>query len=372
MRAALVARLVIVSLCAIAWHGAARAQIADVDLPKAVTLPPGFSITKFATAPAPRSLLVVPELSAVFIGSTTSTLSAAFYKDGAPRAERTISVGTAFNAPNGVAWQDGWLYVAETHRVIRWRPTRETVMAANVELLFDRLLNSRAHGFRVIRVGPDNKLYMAIGTPCNVCEPQGFQGSIVRMPLTGGTAEVFAKGIRNSVGFDFHPRTRELWFTDNGSDGLGDDIPPEELNHAPKPGMHFGYPYYGGGDTRPREYRAQAPPAGVTFPAFTFPAHSAALGMHFYRGKMFPAEYQTGAFVAQHGSWNRSVPDGYRVVYVHFDKGRPVKATPFAEGFRINSQTWGRPVGVAELPDGSLLVSSDHGNAVFRIAYRKP
>jgi glucose/arabinose dehydrogenase len=366
-------RLRAIVLAAAAGLAAPGAHAAtEADLAK-LRLPPGFSVSLFANALTPRSLLVVPELQAVFIGSVSGRLSVALYKDGAPKAERVIGLGDRFNAPNGVAWKDGWLYVAETHRVTRWRPTRDALgPPADPQIVFDQLLNHRGHGFRVIRVGPDNRLWLAIGTPCNVCEPQGLQGTIVRIPRAGGQAEVYARGIRNSVGFDFHPRTGELWFTDNGSDGLGDDIPPEELNHAPRPGLHFGYPYYGGGDTVTREYRGKPPPQNVTFPAFTLGAHTAGLGLHFYRGSMFPPEYREDAFIAQHGSWNRSVPDGYRVMRVHFQNGKPVEATPFMEGFLINKQSWGRPVGLAELPDGSLLVSDDKGNTIFRVAYKKP
>ena len=346
-------------------HAATEADLAKLHLP------PGFSISVFANPPNPRTLAVAPQLHAVFIGSLSNRLGVAFYKDGEPKAEQVVGLGN-FNAPNGVAWQDGWLYVAEVHRVTRWRPTRDALGPTNPELVFDRLNNSRHHGYRVIGIGPDAKLYLTIGTPCNVCEPQGLQGTIVRVPLAGGTAEIYAKGIRNSVGFDFQPRTGELWFTDNGADGLGDDLPPDELNHAPRPGMNFGYPYYGGGDTVTREYRGKPPPANVTFPAFRLGAHTAGLGIHFYRGKMFPPDYRNDLFLAQHGSWNRSVPDGYRVMRVHFENGKPVQATPFIEGFLQNNAAWGRPVGIAELPDGSLLVSDDRGSTIYRVTYKKP
>jgi len=368
-RAAPIAVWAVLVLAVAALAAPARAA-SEADLAK-LRLPPGFSVSLFASAPSPRVLQAVPQLNAVFIGSVSSRLSVALYRDGAPQAEQVLSLGDNFNAPHGVAWQDGWLYVAEVHRITRWRPTRDALGPSNQELIFDQLANRRGHGYRVINVGPDDKLYVTIGTPCNVCEPQGLQGTIVRMPLTGQTAEIYARGIRNSVGFDFHPRTGELWFSDNGSDGLGDDVPPDEINHAPKPGMHFGYPYYGGGDTVTREYRGQPPPQNVTFPAFALGAHTAPLGIHFYRGKMFPAEYQNDLFVAQHGSWNRSVPDGYRVMRIHFEQGQPVKATPFLEGFLVNGRAWGRPAGVAELPDGSLLVADDRGNAIYRVAYKK-
>jgi glucose/arabinose dehydrogenase len=314
---------------------------------------------------------VVPELSAVFIGSNSSRLSAAIYRDGARQAAQLVNLGDDFNAPHGIAWKEGWLYVAEVHRITRWRPTRGSLGPNDPELVFDQLNNSRGHGLRVIKVAPDNRLYLAIGTPCNVCEPQGLQGSIVRMALTGQSAEIYARGIRNSVGFDFHPRTGELWFSDNGSDRLGDDIPPEEINHAPRPGLHFGFPYYGGGDTVTNEYRDQPPPRNATFPAFALGAHTAPLGIHFYRGRMFPPDYQNDLFVAQHGSWNRSVRDGYRVMRIHFEQGRPVQAIPFMEGFLVDGQAWGRPAGVAELPDGSLLVADDRANAVYRVTYNR-
>jgi glucose/arabinose dehydrogenase len=193
------------------------------------------------------------------------------------------------------------------------------------------------------------------------------------MELDGSRLEVFARGVRNSVGIDFHPRTGEAYFTDNGADGMGDDSPPDELNHAPRAGLDFGFPYYGGGRDVTRDYRGRPPPQDAVFPVVAFGAHVAALGVHFYRGRMFPEVYRTDAFVAQHGSWNRSTPDGYRLMRIRFDSGgRIVGSEVFAEGWLTGSTAWGRPVDIKELPDGSLIVSDDRAGAIYRISYAQP
>jgi len=202
---------------------------------------------------------------------------------------------------------------------------------------------------------------------------EGFEGTIIRLrPEPGAEPEVYARGVRNSVGFDFHPETGELYFTDNGADWMGDDNPPDELNHAPHPGLHFGYPWYGGGTDRTRQFRSRPMLRKATPPIVAFNAHVAALGIHFYRGTMFPAEMRGDAFVAQHGSWNRSIPDGYRVMRVRFDGTRALSHEVFADGFLSGRRAWGRPVDVTELPDGSLLVSDDRADALYRITYTAP
>ena len=219
--------------------------------------------------------------------------------------------------------------------------------------------------------GPRGRLYVAVGAPCNICALSGLEGTIVSLNAGGGMPEIFARGVRNSVGMDFQPASGHLFFTDNGADRMGDDVPPDELNRAARAGLHFGFPYFGGGDSRTSEFRNAEPPE-VTMPVVRFGAHVAALGVHFYRGAMLPAEYRNDAFVAQHGSWNRSVPDGYRVVRVRFDAGgRAQSYEIFAEGWLLGGSAWGRPVDVKELADGSLLVSDDRSGIVYRITYRR-
>jgi len=350
----------------------ASASPAAADAMGEINLPEGFSINTFAAVPGARSIAVVPEIGAVFVGTRGDKVYG-FHVNG-DRPGRVREVLKGLNVPNGVAWRDGWLYVAEQHRVVRYAAFNlEVVETATPEILFDGLPDDSWHGWRYIAFGPDGMLYVSVGAPCNVCEVGGLEGTIIRINPEGGEPEIFATGVRNSVGLDFHPGTGELHFTDNGADRMGDDSPPDELNHAPVKGLHFGFPYYGGGSDRTPQFRNDPAPKDAVLPELHFGAHVAALGIHFYGGGMFPEKYRSTAFVAQHGSWNRSVPDGYRLVRVDFDpQGRATSYATFAEGWLMPyGQFWGRPVDVKELPDGSLLVSDDSAGAIYRITFDK-
>jgi glucose/arabinose dehydrogenase len=346
---------------------AGAATAADIDRLK---LPPGFAASVYAEVPGARSMALAPSLGVIFVGTRSDTLYAVM--TGNDRAAAVRALSSDLKVPNGIAFHDGWLYVAEQNRIIRYRPRRDRLAPHDVQVLYDRLPDRSHHGWRYAAFGPDGKLYVAVGSPCNICEVSGIQGTIVRMNPDGSGFETFARGIRNSVGIDFQPTTGVAFFTDNGGDNMGDDVPPDELNRAPVAGLDFGFPYYAGGHAVSPSYRGRTPPANATFPAIEFGAHVAALGIHFYRGAMFPAEYRRDAFVAQHGSWNRSVPDGYRLMRIRFDgSGRAQRAEPFAEGFlQPNGDVWGRPVDVKTLPDGSLLLSDDLAGALYRITYR--
>ena len=219
-------------------------------------------------------------------------------------------------------------------------------------------------------------LYVPVGAPCNICDPDSNRyANIMRIRVDkgadGSVPEVFARGVRNSVGFDWHPATKELWFTDNGRDMLGDDLPADELNHAPKPGLHFGYPYCHQGDAPDPQFGAQRPCAEFTPPVVKLGAHVAALGMRFYSGSLFPAEYRNNIFIAEHGSWNRSQKIGYRIVRVALSGNQPAKHEVFAEGWLQGQAAWGRPADVLVMPDGALLVSDDQAGAIYRISYRR-
>ncbi len=336
----------------------------------AIRLPPGFRIELWARVPGARSLVLAEELGAVLVASRGDAVHGVTIGPGGSAAG-VFRVASGLKIPNGIAWGDGALYVAEQHRVVRLRGgDLAALAAASPETVFAGLPDKRWHGWRYAAFGPDGMLYVAVGAPCNVCRVEGLEGTIVRIDPRRGAAEVFARGIRNSVGMDFHPATGELHFTDNGADHMGDDSPPDELNRAPAAGLDFGFPYYGGGEDRTEAFAGEALPDPVTPPEVRFAAHVAALGIHFYRGSMLPPEYRHDAFVAQHGSWNRTVPDGYRVVRVRFDgRGRAVSHQVFAEGWLTADGAWGRPVDVAELPDGSLLVSDDRQGAIYRITY---
>ena len=345
---------------------------AAADLAK-VKLPPGFHIELYAEVPGARSMAVAEPLGAVFVGTRGGEVFAVLDRDGDGKADEVVTVLSGQHVANGIAWKDGALYVAEQHRVTRHRaPSIAAIGKGPPQVIFDGLPDKGWHGWRYAAFGPDGLLYVTVGSPCNVCLPQGLEGTIVRLDPTGAKAEVFARGIRNSVGMDFQPGTGELYFTDNGADDMGDDVPPDEFNHAPRAGLHFGFPYYGGGDAATAFLKGAAPPVPVRMPVVPFGAHVAALGMHFYRGSMLPAEYRGDALVAHHGSWNRSVPDGYRIARVRFDgAGRATGWEPFAEGLlEDGASAWARPVDVTELGDGSVLVSDDRAGALYRITYR--
>ena len=345
------------------------AAVTRADLAK-IKLPPGFRIAVYARVPSARSLALAPSLGGLFVGTRGDKLYAVFDRDRDHRAEQVRVISSSLNVPNGIAFHGGYLYIAEQHRIIRYRPVLAGLGPKHVEVLFDRLPDFSHHGWRYAAIGPDRRLYVTVGAPCNICDIGGLQGTILRFELDGGDPVVFARGVRNSVGIDFHPATGEAFFTDNGGDGMGDDVPPDELNHAPRPGLNFGYPHYAGGDAVSPGYFDRKAPEGAVFPTVAFGAHVAALGIHFYRGRMFPPAYRNDAFVAQHGSWNRTVPDGYRIMRVRFDaSGRPTAKEVFAEGWLQHGRAWGRPVDIKELPDGSLLVSDDRAGVIYRITY---
>ena len=349
----------------------AEAEKLPLDL---IKMPPGFQIETYANVPGARSISVVEKLGLVFIGSRGDSIYAITDADKDRRADKVIRVKSGLKVPNGIMWHDDYLYVAEQHRIIRFAaPNLATLLTAKPEILFTDLPDNGHHGWRYLRIGPDGKLYVSVGSPCNICRVVGLAGTIIRLNLTGGKPEVFARGVRNSVGFDFQPETGEMYFTDNGADGMGDDSPPDELNHAPRKELWFGYPYFGGGRDRTPDFKGLKLPQKPTFPVVEFGAHVASLGIHFYRGNMLPGTYKNDAFVVQRGSWNRTIPKGYRIMRVRFDEtGKVAGKGVFAQGWLdANGEYWGRIVDVKELGDGSLLVSDNYANTVYRIYYKK-
>ena len=357
----------------LAWS-AQGAQTLPVER---IRLPPGFEISVFsADVPGARSLAVGKE--AVFVGTQgKGRVYAVRYKDG--RATQVVAVASGLNIPNGVALHGGSLYVAEVNRVLRFDDAErrlEKLARSTPAVVFDRLPRNTAHGWKFIRFAPDGRLTIPVGAPCNVCEPDPERyAHIASIRLDPGSGrgedyQAFARGVRNSVGFDWDPQTHELWFTDNGRDLLGDDLPSDELNHAPRAGLHFGFPYCHQGDTPDPQFGKGKNCSEFTPPAAKLGPHVAALGMRFYTGGQFPQEYRNNIFIAEHGSWNRSEKIGYRVVRVSVSGGRVTTQAVFAEGWLERGQDWGRPVDVDLLPDGSLLVSDDKAGAIYRISYR--
>jgi glucose/arabinose dehydrogenase len=291
-------------------------------------------------------------------------------KPGAPAEVLTLTSG--LHLPVGVAFHRGALYVSAVDRILRFDDIESRLAnPPKPVVVSDHFPKQGQHGWKFIAFGPDGKLYVPVGAPCNICEPDPDRSAVImRMNADGSGLETFARGIRNTVGFDWDPRTRELWFTDNGRDWLGDDSPPDELNHAPKSGLHFGYPYCHGGTIADPEYGRRRPCADFTPPVQNLGPHVASLGMRFYTGTQFPARYRNQIFIAEHGSWNRSKKIGYRVSLVRVEEGKAVAYEPFATGWLQGESAWGRPVDVLVMPDGSLLVSDDHAGAIYRIAYR--
>ena len=362
---------IVVAIAALACAAPGLAQKLPVEQ---IRLPPGFTIEVFARVPNARAMALGART--LFVGSRSSgKVHAVRLRGEGPSlaVDRVSVVADNLDMPTGVAFRDGALYVADVSRILRYDSIETRLDAPPAPVVVtDRLPTQTHHGWKFIAFGPDGKLYVPVGAPCNVCERDQDRFALIhRIAPDGSHAEVFARGIRNSVGFDWHPETRELWFTDNGRDMLGDDLPADELNHAPHPGMHFGFPYCHQGDTEDPEYGRKRKCADFTPPAQKLGPHVAPLGMRFYRGSQFPLAYRNQVFIAEHGSWNRSKKIGYRVSIVRIEGGRAVAYLPFAEGWLQGQSAWGRPADIQELPDGSLLVSDDHAGAIYRIRYTK-
>jgi glucose/arabinose dehydrogenase len=338
-----------------------------------VKLPEGFRLSIFAKVPNARSMCWGTK-GTLFVGNRSEDKVYAvtdLNNDG--KADSVYVIDRNLSSPNGVAFRNGSLYVAEISRILRYDNIEDNLQhPPKPVVVFDKFPTEAHHGWKFIAFGPDGKLYVPVGAPCNVCEPKdSVFASITRMNPDGTGMEIFAKGIRNSVGFAWHPDTKELWFTDNGRDNLGDDIPNCELNHAPKQGMHFGFPYCHQGNILDPEFGKGKNCADYTPPAQFMGPHVAPLGMRFYTSTMFPAEYKNRIFIAQHGSWNRSIPIGYRVMMATLEGDKVVKYEPFADGWLQGTKVNGRPVDVEIARDGALLVSDDENGLIYRISYSK-
>ncbi len=342
-----------------------------------IKLPEGFSISIYAPeVPGARSM-TLSDQGTLFVGSQRAGMVYAIRDaDKDQKAEAISIVAEGLRWPNGVAYRDGALYVAEISRILRYDNIDASLESPpEPVVVIDTLPEDQMHGWKYLAFGPDGKLYFNIGAPCNDCDAATDQGderfaTIMRMNADGSGLEVFSHGVRNSVGFDWHPATGDLYFSDNGRDMMGDDIPDCELNRATQPGQHFGYPYFHAGDIPDPTHGAGKNPDDYVKPVQKVGPHVAPLGLTFYTGAQFPAEYKNRVFIAQHGSWNRSVKIGYRVMQVTLDDaGNAEKYEEFATGWLYRQEAWGRPVDVCVAPDGALLVSDDHAGVIYRISY---
>ena len=368
------------SLLVAVLHAAAQAAASTNQL----HVPDGFRIELLTDAVPNARALALGRFDGgkgvVYVGSMGEGKVYAVEIEGG-RAARVHTIASGLELPAGVAWRDGRLYVSAVSRILRFDaidehladPPKPAVVAAG-------LPSERHHGAKFLAFGPDGKLYFGVGAPCNVCVPDSAHGTIERIDVARqAPPEVVARGVRNSVGFDWSPVDGALWFTDNGRDNLGDDVPSDELNRLERPGQSFGFPYCHAGDVSDPIFGVQHACGEFVAPAARLGAHVAALGMRFYEGRSFPAEYRGNVFVAEHGSWNRSAKSGYRVVRVVLDAKQQhvVREEPFVEGWLVRDASGresvlGRPADVLPLPDGSLLVSDDQGGAIYRVRRDAP
>jgi len=349
-----------------------------LDNPKDVltqlTLPPGFNISLYADKlPNARSLALGDD-GVVYVGTgKEGKVYAVQDSNNDGIADKYFVIASNLYMPNGVAYKDGSLYVAAVNRILRFDDIgKHLTNPPEPVVVYDKLPSDKHHGWKYLRFGPDNKLYTAVGAPCNICKPpQEIYTSLIRLNADGSDLEILAGGIRNTVGFDWQPETGALFFNDNGRDRLGDDVPPEELNQWSVKGEHFGYPYCHGGDIPDPEFGKEKKCEQFKAPVWKYKAHIAPLGMRFYQGKQFPPEYKNQLFVAQHGSWNRTEPQGYRVVLINFKQNQPVSEHDFISGWLLkDGSVFGRPVDILTLPDGSLLVSDDTLGVIYKVTYQ--
>lgn len=337
-----------------------------------LTLPKGFHIALYSGQVPNAREIALGTNGTVFVGSTgAGKVYALTDSKGNGVADQVRVIASGLNTPMGVAFHDGDLYISAIDRIVVLRGIEQHLdKPPTPELVTDKLPSETHHGGKFLAFGPDGKLYVPIGAPCNICDPAPNHGKLIRMNADGSGVEDVAFGIRNTVGFDWHSGSKQLWFTDNGRDMMGDDIPSDELNRISKTGEHFGYPYCHEGDILDPEFGQGKRCSDYTAPVLKLGAHVASLGMRFYTGKQFPAAYNGAILVAEHGSWNRTKKSGYRVMTVRLDGNKVASYEPLITGFERNESAWGRPVDVQPLPDGSVLVSDDLAGAVYRVTYK--
>lgn len=339
-----------------------------------LTLPKGFHVAVYSDQVPNAREIALGAKGTVFVGSNSAGKVYALTdskNDG--HADKVRVIASGLKLPVGVAFRNGDLYISAVSKILVLRDIEHHLDdPPKPEVIYDKFPTETHHGWKFIAFGPDGKLYVPIGAPCNICDKDKDYAKLTRMNADGSGLEDVAFGIRNTVGFDWQPRTKQLWFTDNGRDLMGDDMPSDELNRLARVGEHFGYPYCHQGDTLDSEFGQGKNCKDYTAPIYKLGPHVAALGMRFYEGSQFPANYQGAIIVAEHGSWNRTKKSGYRVMSVHLHGDKVTAYEPLLDGFEQDEQAWGRPADVQPLPDGSLLVSDDLAGAIYRVTYQKP
>jgi glucose/arabinose dehydrogenase len=344
----------------------------ESEITQKIKLPKGFKIDIFAKDVINARSLARGDKGTIFVGTRSEGKVYALIDNNKDnKAEKVITIAKNLNMPNGVAFKDGSLYVAEVNKILRYDDIENKLNnPPKPVVITDDFPKERHHGWKYISFGTDGKLYIPVGAPCNICKSDDERfASITRMDKDGNNKEVFAHGVRNTVGFDWNPKNGDMWFTDNGRDMLGDNLPSDELNIANKKDLHFGYPYCHAGTISDPEFGDDRNCNEFTPPSAKLGPHVAALGIKFYRGSMFPKDYQNKVFIAEHGSWNRSTPIGYRISMVDVENNKASNYKVFAEGWLSGNQVTGRPVDILNMIDGSLLVSDDSANIVYRIYY---
>lgn len=344
-----------------------------------LTLPEGFKIEVYADSVDGARSMAMGDDGTLFVGTRNDkTVYAIQDRDRDYKADRIMILDSTLEVPNGIAFRDGSLYVAQVSRLLRYDSIETRLENPPAPaVVYDDYPTEFHHGWKYIAFGPDGKLYVPVGAPCNICDSATVDpryASITRMDPDGSNREIYAHGVRNTVGFTWHPETGDFYFTDNGRDMMGDDIPPCELNRVTEPGQHFGYPFCHGGSIPDPEYSSQRSCDEFVAPVQNLNAHVAPLGVKFPEGGMFPEAYRNVALIAEHGSWNRSKKSGYMVSMVRIEDGASVGYEPFIEGWldEATQEQFGRPVDLLFLKDGSLLISDDFGDAIYRVTYSDP
>lgn len=365
--------LVALALLSVASTFSPASHAADLPL-ELIQLPEGFKIEIFAEGLTNARSLARGDDGTIFVSTRAhGSVYAVKDTDGDHKADQTWTLAKGMNSPNGVVFHEGDLYIAEISRILRWEDILSKLDdPGEPTVLYDELPTEGHHGWKYLALGPDGKLYFNVGAPCNVCNEEESDprfATIMRINTDGSEPEIYAHGVRNSVGITWHPETKDMWFTDNGRDMMGDERPNCELNTATEMGQHFGFPYCHNGDLPDPDFAADRDCSEFVAPAQNLDPHVAPLGLKFYTGNQFPDEYDGQIFIAEHGSWNRSKGReiGYRVTLVRLEDGKASSYEDFATGWLHRTKAWGRPVDVLVQPDGSLLVSDDVANVVYRI-----